>query len=97
MDIAHMGAGRTRSHLAHSEDIDRLRCADQGAQATSLHKTETATPDTSHNPSTDRTHQPSNVIGCKPSDRSVDTGKRAESTDGDKARNVLDALEVVEQ
>jgi hypothetical protein len=75
MDIAHMGAGRTRSHLAHSEDIDRLRCADQGAQTTSLPETETATPDTSHNPSTDRTPQPSNVIGCKPSGRSVDIVK----------------------
>ena len=97
MDIAHMGAGRTHSRLAHSADIGRLRGADQGAQATSLHETETATPDTSHNPSTESAHQSSNVIGCKPSGRSVDIGKTAESTDGDKARNALDAPEVVEQ
>ena len=55
MDIAHRGAGRTHPRLAYSADICHLRGADQGAQTTSLPETETAAPDTSHNPSTDRT------------------------------------------
>jgi hypothetical protein len=97
MDIAHMGAGRTHRRLAYSADICHLRGADQGAQTTSLPETETAAPDTSHNPSTDRTHQSSNGIDCTPSARNVDIGMKVGSTDGDTARNTRDASADVEQ
>jgi hypothetical protein len=90
MDTDRIGASRILARLAYTEDICRLYAADQDAEATSLHATGTAVPDTARNPRTGRTHRPSNLIGHRPLGGSVDIGKREESEAGGKARNAPD-------